>query len=105
MNTYRNVTVMAIALVTLLMVAPAQAQSRRMVFDAPFEFRAGASLFPAGRYVIDRVGSHTVLLRGKTAQAFVDVRITSAGPMGGGPTARFERHSGKAHLVSVRLGD
>ena len=89
-------------LAILSVPAPAMAQSTAMNVTIPFDFHAGNTTLPAGRYIVTRVGEAIKVSDGQGHSAFV---IASAVP---NPAANldnqlvFNRYGDERYLSEVR---
>jgi hypothetical protein len=100
-------SVLAVAL-TLSSFAPgprasAQTPTLHVVADIPFDFRSGSEMMPAGKYDIQTLSSHILILRGTTqnrSQLLVAMDATMLNPSDHGKLV-FHRYGNKYFLYQV----
>jgi hypothetical protein len=98
----RNRLIVA-ALIVLMAVAAAPAQSVRLVADIPFTFVAGDSTLPAGQYTVEPMSSHVVRLRCadlRSSALFQTIGVSGRDLQGGGKLI-FNRYGETYFLFQI----
>jgi hypothetical protein len=83
--------------------ASAQTTTLHVVADIPFDFRSGSEMMPAGRYDIQTLSSHILVVRGTTqnrSQLLVAIGAATLQPSDRGKLV-FHRYGNKYFLYQV----
>jgi hypothetical protein len=83
--------------------ASAQSPTLHVVADIPFDFRSGSEIMPAGRYDIQTLSSHVLMVRGSTqnrSQLLIAMDAIAFHPSDRGKLV-FHRYGNKYFLYQV----